>query len=89
MPVACSHLERLQLRKMLQCVRDSNEEQLAKIVLHGVPNIINYNDPEVGITPLIMAVQENNIHMLKVSHKSHVNKTHLAFATTWRKYRNC
>ncbi|TPP62205.1 putative ankyrin repeat domain protein [Fasciola gigantica] len=66
MPVACSHLERIQLRKMFQCVRDGAADQLAKIVLYGVPNIINYNDPDTGVTPLIVAVQENSIHMLKV-----------------------
>ncbi|THD20279.1 Ankyrin repeat and EF-hand domain-containing protein 1 [Fasciola hepatica] len=66
MPVACSHLERIQLRKMFQCVRDGAADHLAKIVLYGVPNIINYNDPDIGVTPLIVAVQENRIHMLKV-----------------------
>ena len=42
MPYAESRLEVLQVRKLIQSVRDKDENQVAKIVEKGVSNIVNY-----------------------------------------------
>jgi hypothetical protein len=49
MPVAQTRLENLQVCKLLQCVRDEDKEQIEKLTLHGVPHLINYNEPTVRI----------------------------------------
>ena len=49
MPVAQTRLENLQVCKLLQCVRDEDREQIEKLTLHGVPHLINYNEPTVRI----------------------------------------
>ncbi|RTG86263.1 uncharacterized protein DC041_0006710 [Schistosoma bovis] len=50
MPIANSRLERLQIRKLLQCVNNKDVDQIKKLIEHGVPNLINYNDPDNGAT---------------------------------------
>lgn len=42
MSVAGTRLEILQVRKLIQCVRDADTTQISKIVELGVPNIVNY-----------------------------------------------
>lgn len=42
MSVAATRLEILQVRKLIQCVRDADTTQISKIVELGVPNIVNY-----------------------------------------------
>ncbi|KAF5401095.1 Ankyrin repeat and EF-hand domain-containing protein 1 [Paragonimus heterotremus] len=65
MPIANSRLERIQLKKLLQCVINGDIQQIEKHVKYGVPNLINYNDPDDGITPLISTVKQNDLKTLK------------------------
>ncbi|CAH8840464.1 unnamed protein product [Trichobilharzia szidati] len=66
MPIANSRLERLQLKKLLQCVNNKDVDQIRKLVEHGVPNIINYNDPDNGLTAVISAVKSDDIQMIQL-----------------------
>ena len=43
MPVAENRLERLQVLKLLQSVRDENMEQIEKLIANGIPNLINFS----------------------------------------------
>ncbi|XP_018649899.1 putative ankyrin repeat domain protein [Schistosoma mansoni] len=61
MPIADSRLERLQIRKLLQCVNNKDIDQIKKLIEHGVPNLINYNDPDNGITAVISAVKSDDV----------------------------
>ena len=42
MPLAESRLEVLQVRKLIQCVRLQDSDQIAKLVQLGIPGLINY-----------------------------------------------
>ena len=42
MPLARERLEVLQVRKLTQCVRTEDKAQIAKLVEHGIPGLINY-----------------------------------------------
>lgn len=42
MPLAHGTLEVLQVRKLTQCVRTADNVQIAKLVEHGIPGLINY-----------------------------------------------
>ena len=42
MAIAKDRLEVLQVRKLIQCVRERDELQIDKIVEKGVPNIISF-----------------------------------------------
>ena len=64
MPVAQTRLENLQVCKLLQCVRDEDRDQIEKLTLHGVPHLINYNEPTVGDTALCIAAEANNVAMV-------------------------
>ena len=64
MPVAQTRLETLQITKLLQCVRDQDEEQIEKLTTHGVPHLINYNDPYDGDTALNIAAIANDDSMI-------------------------
>ncbi|KAF6772062.1 hypothetical protein AHF37_09341 [Paragonimus kellicotti] len=66
MPIANSRLERIQLKKLLQCVINGDIQQIEKHVQYGVPNLINYNDPDDGITPLTSTVKQNDLKTLKI-----------------------
>ncbi|CAH8515890.1 unnamed protein product [Heterobilharzia americana] len=66
MPIANSRLERLQLKKLLQCINGKDLDQIKKLVEHGVPNIINYNDPDNGITAMISAVKSDDINIIEL-----------------------
>ena len=65
MPAAQTRLEILQVCKLLQCVRDNDEEQVKKLTDSGVPNLVNYNDPNDGDTALTMAAVQNNETMIE------------------------
>ena len=43
MPVAEDRLERLQVLKLLQSVRNEDVEQVEKLVNNGIPNLINFS----------------------------------------------
>ena len=43
MPIAEDRLERLQVLKLLQSVRNEDVEQIEKLTTHGVPYLINYS----------------------------------------------
>ena len=43
MPLAEGRLERLQILKLLQCVRNEDVEQIEKLITHGVPHLVNYS----------------------------------------------
>ena len=64
MPVAQTRLEILQICKLLQCVREEDTAQIAKLVESGVPNLINYNEPNEGETALTIAAAQNNDTMI-------------------------
>lgn len=66
MPIANSRLERLQIRKLLQCVNNKDVDQIKKLIEHGVPNLINYNDPDNGATTVISAVKSDDIYTIEV-----------------------
>ena len=59
MAVAQTRLEVLQICKLLQCVRENDEEQIKKLTESGVPNLINYNEPNDGETALSTAAVRN------------------------------
>lgn len=59
MAIAQTRLEVLQICKLLQCVRDNDEEQIRKLTESGVPNLINYNEPNDGETALSTAAVRN------------------------------
>lgn len=65
MPVAQTRLESLQVCKLLQCVRDKDKVQIEKMTLHGVPHLINYNDPGEGQTALSVAACANDDDMIE------------------------
>ncbi|CAH8524129.1 Ankyrin repeat and EF-hand domain-containing protein 1 [Schistosoma haematobium] len=65
MPIANSRLERLQIRKLLQCVNNKDVDQIKKLTEHGVPNLINYNDPDNGATAVISAVKSDDIYTIE------------------------
>ena len=58
MPLAHDRLEILQIRKLSQCVRTSDKAQIAKLVEHGIPGLIDYQGeqdlcPQVCVTVLL------------------------------------
>ncbi|XP_074648459.1 ankyrin repeat and EF-hand domain-containing protein 1-like isoform X2 [Tubulanus polymorphus] len=65
MPIAQSRLENLQICKLLQCVREEDRQQIEKLTLNGVPQLMNYNDPSEGTTALICAAVSNNESMIE------------------------
>ena len=46
MPKAQTRLEKLQLVKLLQCVRANDRANIEKMVANGIPDLINYTDEE-------------------------------------------
>ena len=58
-------LSSLQVCKLLQCVREGDKAQIEKLVLNGVPNLINVNEPTDGETALTIAAVANNEDMIQ------------------------
>lgn len=58
-------LANLQICKLLQCIREGDKEQIEKLILNGVPNLINVNEPTDGETALTIAAVANNDDMIK------------------------
>ena len=65
MPIAKTRLETLQICKLLQCIREEDKEQIEKLILNGVPQLINYNEPNDGETALCLAAANNNEVMIE------------------------
>ncbi|CAG2211743.1 Ankyrin repeat and EF-hand domain-containing protein 1 [Mytilus edulis] len=65
MPIAQTRLETLQVCKLLQCVREKDKESIEKMTLHGVPHLVNYNDPNDGLTALGVAATSNDDDMIR------------------------
>lgn len=42
MPLAKTELEILQVRKLIQCVRDQDNPSITKMIELGIPNLVNY-----------------------------------------------
>lgn len=58
MPLAESRLEVLQVRKLIQCVRLQDSDQIAKLVQLGIPGLINYQGESCFISVKYMGVSE-------------------------------
>ena len=41
MPIAKTRLEELQVRKLIQCVREKDGDQIDKMIALGLPNILD------------------------------------------------
>ena len=59
MPPASSRLEALQVKKLAQAIRNNDANQLYKMLLYGVPNLLNLQDPVSGEGALHVAVRYN------------------------------
>ncbi|XP_065842116.1 ankyrin repeat and EF-hand domain-containing protein 1-like [Oscarella lobularis] len=66
MPEVTSRLELLQVQKLLYSVRVQDARQIEKLLAQGVPNLINYHDPESGETALHLAAKENKTDMVEL-----------------------
>ena len=65
MPIAQDRLEVLQVCKLLQYVRDEDKVGIEKMIINGMPHIVNYNEPLEGNTALMTAACANNDKMLE------------------------
>lgn len=65
MPIAQTRLETLQVCKLLQCVREEDRTQVEKLTIHGVPHLVNFNEPTDGQTALHIAAAANNDAMIE------------------------
>ncbi|KAI6652704.1 Ankyrin repeat and EF-hand domain-containing protein 1-like [Oopsacas minuta] len=59
MPCANSRLEVLQVKKLAQAIRNNDANQLYKMLLYGVPGLLNLQDPLTGEAALHVAVRYN------------------------------
>jgi ankyrin repeat protein len=53
MPIARDGVEQLQIRKLIYAVRTEDIEQVQKLCEKGVEHLVNYNDRQTGMTPLM------------------------------------
>ncbi|CAF1196472.1 unnamed protein product [Rotaria sordida] len=65
MPIAQDLVEQLQVHKLIYAVRTDNILLVQKLSEKGVKNLVNYNDPQNGLTALIAAITQNNTNMIK------------------------
>ena len=42
MPLARTRLEVLQVRKLSQCIREQDADQVSKLISLGIPDLVNY-----------------------------------------------
>ena len=63
MPKAQTRLEKLQLVKLLQCVRANDRANIEKMVANGIPDLINYTDEECDEMALGIAAEHNDDDM--------------------------
>ena len=59
MPCANNRLEVLQVKKLAQAIRNNDANQLYKMLLYGVPGLLNLQDPVSGESALHVAVKYN------------------------------
>lgn len=65
MSVSYDTVEILQVRKLLQCVRNDDFKHIQKLCEKGVSFLINYQEPNEGNTALILATINNNEKMIE------------------------
>lgn len=65
MPLAQTRLECLQVLKLLQCIRERDWVQVEKLVVNGVPDLVNYTDPTLGEMPLSVAAANDDLEMVE------------------------
>ncbi|GAB1609604.1 ankyrin repeat and EF-hand domain-containing protein 1-like [Argonauta hians] len=65
MPVASTPLQINQVGKLIKLVYENDKEEITKLIEFGVPHLINYNEPTLGTTALIVATLSNNSDMMK------------------------
>jgi hypothetical protein len=53
MPIARDRVEQLQVQKLIYAVRTEDVEQVQKLCEKGVEHLVNYNDPQNGMTALM------------------------------------
>lgn len=64
-----TRLETLQTSKLLQCVRQRHLAMVERLVVNGVPGLVDYNDPGadgVGDTALTMAASRNDLQLVEL-----------------------
>ena len=59
MPCANNRIEVLQVKKLAQAIRNNDANQLYKMLLYGVPGLLNLQDPVSGESALHVAVKYN------------------------------
>ncbi|KAG9336099.1 hypothetical protein JZ751_002446 [Albula glossodonta] len=62
--VAEGRLEVMQVYKLLQVVRARDKPQIEKMARLGVPNLINYSEPEEGLSALHQSAEANDADMV-------------------------
>lgn len=65
MPVAETRLECLQVLKLLQCVRQRDWTQVDKLIINGVPHLVNYTEPNEGEMALSVAAANDDLEMVE------------------------
>lgn len=65
MPAAKTTLEISQVCKLLQLVYNKDKAQIEKLINNGIAHLVNYNEPEMGRTALIVAAVSNSDDMLQ------------------------
>lgn len=53
----------LQIYKLLQCVHQKDKKQIEKLVQNGFPNLMNFTEPEEGLSALHLACIKNDSDM--------------------------
>ena len=53
MPIARDRVEQLQVQKLIYAVRTEDIDQIRRLADRGVEHLVNYNDPETGMTALM------------------------------------
>ncbi|CAF5180863.1 unnamed protein product, partial [Rotaria magnacalcarata] len=65
MVIAHTPVELAQIKKLLYAVRTSNYDEIRRICEKGIDDIVNYNNPMDGETPLLIAVKKNDETMMQ------------------------
>ncbi|XP_057289679.1 ankyrin repeat and EF-hand domain-containing protein 1-like isoform X1 [Hydractinia symbiolongicarpus] len=65
MPVADDRLSKLQSLKLIQAVNEGDIDQVKKLVENGIPNLVNYGEPNDGQCGLHVAASANSETMIK------------------------
>ena len=62
MPLAVTRLEILQVRKLIQCVRQQDSAQIAKLVELGIYGVIDYQGKCIYFQYLCQMCREMHLH---------------------------